>query len=128
MKYLLDTHTFLWLAIDDEKLSPIARAICEDSANELFLSLASVWEIQIKVGVGKLQLPVSLLELVAAQETQNRVQLLPIQLAHIVFLADLPNHHRDPFDRMLVAQALSEELTIITNDATLPSYPVRVAW
>src|SRR4051812_41279294 len=113
MRLLLDTHTLLWFLSDDPQLSPTAREHMEDPGNELFLSLASVWEIAIKVSIGKLALESPLEPFLPDQLHENDIQLLPISMAHTLRVASLPFHHRDPFDRLLVAQSLAEDLPVI---------------
>jgi len=128
MKYLLDTHTFLWWDTQSSQLSPKAFALCSDKTNTLLLSLASVWEIQIKSQLGKLTLPKSLAEIVERQQQTNQIELLPITLTHILALSQLPDHHRDPFDRLLIAQARVENISIISNDSVFRQYAVQVVW
>ncbi|MBI5959101.1 MAG: type II toxin-antitoxin system VapC family toxin [Chloroflexi bacterium] len=128
MKYLLDTHAFIWLDNDPGHLSPTVRTVCQDTAHTLFVSVASVWEMQIKIQLGRLTLPVSLTQMVENQRQINHIDLLSISLAHVVGLASLPDHHKDPFDRMLIAQAQVENLTLISNDPTIARYPVQVVW
>ena len=126
MKLLLDTHVFLWLNGSPEKLTTAAREACENPGNNLYLSLASVWEIQIKQQLGKLELDAPWQDMIITQQIDNDMALLPIQLAHVEGLAALPSAHRDPFDRMLVAQAITEGMTVITVDPVFSDYPVRV--
>lgn len=126
MKLLLDTHAFLWLNDSPEKLSVAARQACEDLDNRLYLSLASVWEIQIKQQLGKLQLNASWLEMIKTQQQDNDLTLLPLELLHIEALNHLPPVHKDPFDRMLIAQAIEESMTIITVDGYFADYPVSI--
>jgi PIN domain nuclease of toxin-antitoxin system len=128
MKYLLDTHVFIWLDNDPEKLSGKAAAICTDSNNTLLLSMASVWEMQIKVQLGKLRLPAPLAEIVHNQATSNRVALLPIELSHVLGLSSLPFHHKDPFDRLLIAQAGVENAVLLTDDDQVVQYSVSTVW
>lgn len=123
---LLDTHVFLWLNGSPEKLTTAAREACENPGNSLYLSLASVWEIQIKQQLGKLELDTPWQDMIKTQQIDNDMALLPIQLAHVEGLAALPSVHRDPFDRMLVAQAITEGMTVITVDPVFSDYPVRV--
>src|SRR5450432_1867678 len=99
MKYLLDTHVFLWLDGEPSRLSKRVSGIFADEANSFLFSIASVWEIQIKLQLGKLKLNSPLIDVLATNQTYNRVQLLPITLEHILNLANLPDYHRDPFDR-----------------------------
>ncbi|MBS3964259.1 MAG: type II toxin-antitoxin system VapC family toxin [Methylomonas sp.] len=128
MNLLLDTHVFLWLNDTPEKLSPAALAACQDENNTLFLSLASAWEIQIKQQLGKLELSESLHTLVTTQQQQNGLQLLPIEMAHIEALSQLPSVHRDPFDRLLIAQSIQQHMQIVSADQVFTGYPVELIW
>jgi PIN domain nuclease of toxin-antitoxin system len=128
MNLLLDTHTFIWWTIQRNKLSQLASDRLINPNNSLFLSLASVWEMQIKLQLGKLTFDLPLSELITSQQQTNGLQILPIQLEHILALGDLPNHHRDPFDRMLVAQSMVEQMAILSADIVLDSYPVQRIW
>jgi PIN domain nuclease of toxin-antitoxin system len=122
MKLLLDTHIFLWLNSDPEKLPPAAYDACRDPNNQLYLSHVSPWEIQIKQQLGKLQLRVALSELITTQARENGLVLLPIELAHIYALSQLPCHHNDPFDRLLIAQARIESMVLVTVDRKISLY------
>lgn len=128
MKLLLDTHAFVWLDGEPARLSAHARAACTDSANELYLSLASVWELQIKLQLGKLELRGDLVSILTEQQRTNHLRLLPIELADILGLAILPAHHRDPFDRLLVSQAQRGGFGLVTHDPEIGKYPVRILW
>ena len=128
MRLLLDTHVFLWLDSGNERIPAQVREVCEDGANEVFLSLVSVWEIQIKTALGKMRPPVSPVEMVEAYLKTATLTLLPIELAHVRTLANLPPNHGDPFDRMLAAQARHEGLTLVTADQALRTYPIEVLW
>lgn len=128
MKILLDTHVFIWLDNDPGKLSTKVTQICADSSNLLLLSLASVWEMQIKTQLGKLKLPAPLPEIVRNQVKTNRIQPLPIELSHIFALQNLPLYHRDPFDRLLIAQAQTENAILLTDDSQIAQYPVSSMW
>jgi PIN domain nuclease of toxin-antitoxin system len=128
MNLLLDTHTFIWWTIQRNKLSQLASDRLINPNNSLFLSLASVWEMQIKLQLGKLTFDLPLSELITSQQQTNGLQILPIQLEHILALGDLPNHHRDPFDRLLVAQSMVEQMAILSADIVLDSYPVQRIW
>ncbi|HZH29652.1 MAG TPA: type II toxin-antitoxin system VapC family toxin [Pyrinomonadaceae bacterium] len=128
MKLLLDTHTFIWWAGEPEKLSSNALALLEDEDNELMLSVVSVWEIQIKSQLGKLRLNVPLEDLVESQRQENGLQILPIELEHVLALSRLPTLHKDPFDRLLIAQSQVEDADIVSKDREFASYPVRVMW
>lgn len=128
MKLLLDTHAFILFAGNPEGLTANTRAALADPANDLLLSLASPWEMQIKVGLGKLQLHKPPRELVQFEVDRGALALLPITLAHIDELSRLPSHHRDPFDRMIVAQARSEGLTLVSGDRNVRLYGVDCLW
>jgi PIN domain nuclease of toxin-antitoxin system len=127
-RFLLDTQAFVVSILDTDGLSPKARALLLRSDTDPFLSLVSLWEMQIKVGLKKLGLPVPLSEAVQRAVTEMRLELLPLQLEHIYRLADLPLHHRDPFDRLLIAQALQERMPIISGDADFDAYGVERIW
>ncbi len=128
MKILLDTHTFLWWITDNPKLSSRVRKIIGDGRNELFLSAASGWEIAIKAQLGRIKIPDKPELFISEQMVANAIQGLPIQLSHAVHVYNLPIHHRDPFDRMLVAQSQLEGLPILTDDLRISQYPVKVIW
>ena len=128
MKLLLDTHTFIWWDSEPDKLSPPALAACQDRANTLLLSVASVWEMQIKIQLGKLKLNLPLSEVIEGQQKANNTEVLPVMLSHVFALQNLPTHHKDPFDRMLIAQTNSENLTLISNDPVIAKYPVNLLW
>lgn len=128
MRLLLDTHVFLWMTGQPDKLSKIASEHILDERNSLFLSLVSVWEIQIKLQFGKLRLTEALSKLVERQCEANEVQILPIALQHVYRLQGLPNYHRDPFDRLLIAQAQFEKMPIVSVDALFDRYPVQKIW
>lgn len=118
MKVLLDTHTLLWWLAGDGTLATKARQVITSPKTTVYVSAASAWEIAIKRTLGKLQAPDDLVAALAA----NRFQPLPITIEHALYAGSLPRHHDDPFDRMLVAQALLEKLTIITRDTSIPAY------
>jgi PIN domain nuclease of toxin-antitoxin system len=128
MNLLLDTHVFIWLLEDESRVPPDALRECENPENQLHLSIASVWEMQIKVAAGKLVFKRPLAEIVEQQKNENGISILPISLAHIWQLAKLPVHHNDPFDRMLVAQATADKLTLVTADRHMARYPVELLW
>jgi PIN domain nuclease of toxin-antitoxin system len=128
MKALLDTHTFLWWVTDDAALSPRVRQIISDGDNELFFSAASGWEIAIKVQLGRLKLPDNLERFIPEQLSINAIESLPIQLSHALHVYTLPDYHRDPFDRILVAQSQLENLPILTADPQIAQYSVEVIW
>jgi len=126
VRLLLDTHIFIWLAGESSALPPRARSLCEDTGNELWLSVASVWEMQIKHQLGKLPLSMPVAELVGSQGEANGVALLGIALRHVLALEALPPLHGDPFDRLLIAQARVEGLALLTADDMLLRYDVRI--
>lgn len=128
MNILLDSHTLIWFSQNSPQLSSSAIEILEDRNNLLFLSLVSVWEIQIKVQLGKLNLDISLSEIVKDQTKINDVQILPLKLSHIWTLDTLPYYHKDPFDRLLISQAITENLIILGVDSVFDSYPVEKIW
>lgn len=128
MNILLDSHTLIWFSQNSPQLSLQAIKILEDRNNLLFLSLVSVWEIQIKVQLGKLKLDISLSEIVQDQTKINDVQILPLKLSHIWTLDTLPYYHKDPFDRLLISQAITENLIILGVDSVFDSYPVQKIW
>lgn len=124
MRFLLDTHIFLWLISGDAKLSDAARALIADPDNEVFLSVASVWEAVIKYQLGKLPLPQAPEVYLPTQRRNHRIASLNIDEGTIESLPKLPALHRDPFDRILICQALQHDLTIVTVDAAITSYAV----
>jgi len=128
MKLLFDTHAFIWWDSEPSRLSSRVLALCQDRTNSLYLSVASVWEMQIKSQLGKLKLNTPLDELVRRQQEVNGVELLPVLLDHVLTLRDLPSHHRDPFDRLLIAQTVVENATLVTHDPLVAKYPVRVVF
>ena len=128
MRLLLDTVTFLWLAEDDAHLSAAARAAIIDPANDVFLSAASAWEIAIKHGLGRLRLGIPPDEYVPQQRRLHRIETLGIDEDATLQKGKLPDLHRDPFDRLLVAQAIVHGLTIVTPDRLIRDYPVPALW
>ena len=128
MRALLDTHTFLWWNTNDSNLSQIARKILADGRNEIFLSAASAWEIAIKVARKRLILPEPPGRYVAERMSLHNFQGLPIQISHALHIYNLPAHHQDPFDRLLVAQSQLEKLPILTADPEIAQYDVEILW
>ncbi|MFN3761830.1 MAG: type II toxin-antitoxin system VapC family toxin [Anaerolineae bacterium] len=128
MKLLLDTHAFIWWDSDPARLPPQVLALCRDRQNVLLLSVVSVWEMQIKIQLGKLRLTLPLAEIIEAQRQMNNVEILPIALEHVLALENLPAHHKDPFDRLLIAQAIVEEATLVSADPNIARYDVPVVW
>ncbi|NUO80894.1 type II toxin-antitoxin system VapC family toxin [candidate division KSB1 bacterium] len=128
MKVLLDTHAFLWLMVDDPRLSATARATFQDVNNHFLLSMASVWEMAIKAGLQKLKLPAPARDYVATRTQRHNIHVLDISLEHCGRVESLPFHHKDPFDRLIIAQAIIENLPILTDDKDFDSYPITKIW
>ncbi|QKD80805.1 type II toxin-antitoxin system VapC family toxin [Thermoleptolyngbya sichuanensis A183] len=127
MKILLDTHTFLWFINDSPELSSSAADLLESDV-DLLLSTASLWEIAIKVSLNKLTLPDDYERFIPQQITLNNIEILTITFEHLTVVSRLPFHHRDPFDRLLIAQSMSEKLQIVSADTKLDSYEVDRKW
>src|SRR5665213_1040942 len=125
MKLLLDTHTVLWFVGNDSQLSAAARENIENPAHEKFVSAASLWEIALKLSLEKLKLPLPFDEVFPRQLEVNGFELLPISCAQLNVLAGLPFHHRDPFDRLLIAQAVADRMIIVTRDQAFSKYPAK---
>ena len=128
MKLLLDTHVFLWYITADPKLPVTFQAAIQDPANEVYLSAASVWEIAVKFSKGALRLPVPPDRLIAAARERYGISSLPIDEESAIHVVKLPALHADPFDRMLVSQAIVHGLTIVTPDPLVTQYPARTMW
>ncbi len=129
MSYLLDTSAFLWFVTGDSKLSKRARRVLEESSGDMYLSLASIWELAIKANLGRgLELPQPFVEFIDIELQAEQIQVLNIELAHIKQVAAMPLHHRDPFDRLLIAQAQVENIPVITSDAAFDPYPIQRVW
>lgn len=124
MNFLLDTHTFLWYLQDSKELSSKAAEVLEEASNALSLSIASLWEISIKLGLGKLTLQNSFSELEGVLQ-QLKIKVLPITFSDTECYLNLPLHHRDPFDRMLIAQAMNHSLVLISRDVAFDAYPIQ---
>ncbi|MBI1786711.1 MAG: type II toxin-antitoxin system VapC family toxin [Acidobacteria bacterium] len=128
MKALLDTQVLLWAATDPSRLSAPARKVIIDPEDHRLLSVVSAWEIVIKVRLGKLKLPSSPERFLAEQAERLILESLPVTLAHVLQVYSLPDHHQDPFDRLLIAQAQVERLPIVSGDPAFRRYPVQVIW
>ena len=128
MKFLIDTHAFLWFVNGDSGLSPSAQSLITDPSNQRYLSTGSFWEMAIKVGLGKLDLDMTFEELFWDHVETNDIEVLTIQRPHLDVYTSLPFHHKDPFDRLIIAQGLAESIPIITHDAIFVSYGVGVRW
>ncbi len=128
MRLLLDTHAFLWFILDDPKLSDKARGLIADPDNVVEISPASYWEIAIKISLKKYTLPESYETFMDRELKQNSFRILPIEPKHTAILTELPFHHRDPFDRLLIAQAKSENIPLVSTDAAMDAYPIKRLW
>ncbi len=128
MRALLDTHAFLWWVTDDARLSDTARELIGDGRNEIHFSAASGWEIVIKSRLGRLAVPDDFARFMTDQIEQNGFRVLAVELGHALRVHSLADHHRDPFDRMLVAQSMVENLPIIGRDEQLAAYGVELIW
>jgi PIN domain nuclease of toxin-antitoxin system len=128
MRLLLDTHAFIWWDSDPNRLSQRVLGLCRSPSTTLLLSVASVWEIQIKQQLGKLRLHLPLASLIAAQQQTNGLELLPVQLDHVLALDSLPLHHKDPFDRLLIAQSQVENAVLVSADSVFSQYSAQVLW
>ena len=127
MANLLDTHALIWFIEGDRLLSDKALSAINDEADFNFVSIASIWEIAIKLNVQKLKLQTSFLGIQKKMD-ENGFKLLPVNFEHTLILKDLPLHHRDPFDRMIIAQSITEDLTIISKDKNFSLYPIKLLW
>ncbi len=128
MRLLLDTHAFLWFCQDDPSLSAAAKALIENLVDSKSVSVASCWEIAIKAGLGKLTLGEPSQAYIPNALTRTGLELLPITLAHVTGVETLPPHHRDPFDRLLIAQAIAERMAIVSADKAFDAYGVTRLW
>jgi PIN domain nuclease of toxin-antitoxin system len=128
VRLLLDTHTFLWFIGGDTALSPYARQLIEDRTNERLLSIASLWEMAIKASLGRLTLAFSFTDLVVEHVHGNAIELFEILPRHLDVLTTLPFHHKDPFDRMLIAQSQAENIPILSRDSAFDDYAIRRLW
>ena len=126
MKLLSDTHTFIWSFSNIKKLSPTVAHKLQNPANEIFVSVASIWEMQIKLG--KMIFNDTLENIIVEQRRVNQIQILPVQLSHALYLENLLPHHKDPFDRLLISQAIVENMTLVSADADFAKYQVNLLW
>jgi PIN domain nuclease of toxin-antitoxin system len=126
--YLLDTHTFLWFIGGDIQLPQTARQLIEDIDNEMLLSTVSLWKIALKSSLGKLTLVEPFNELIPREMMANEIQLFPISISALSQLTTLPFHHRDPFDRLIIAQAMAENLIVISGDSEFSQYSIDLIW
>jgi PIN domain nuclease of toxin-antitoxin system len=128
LKYLLDTHTLLWYTLNDSQLSSTATKLIIDQNNEILISPASYWEVAIKVSIGKLTLHQAYTDFIDVCLNQYEFQILPIMPEHTTAVITLPFHHKDPFDRLLIAQAMVEKIPIISVDTALDKYEIQRTW
>ena len=128
MRLLLDTHTFIWFVTDSPRISVTAKTLIEDEYNEKLLSIASIWEMAIKHSIGKLAFELPFMNFLTSQMQQNSMGLLNIQVEHFNIVANLPLHHRDPFDRLIIAQAMVEQIPIVGIDKAFDSYLIERLW
>jgi PIN domain nuclease of toxin-antitoxin system len=128
MTAILDAHAFLWFIAGSPNLSNKARSVIEEQTQTSFLSVASLWEIAIKHSLGRLKLAAPFNQVIPLQLKTKRIGLLPIELAHLNVLVTLPFHHRDPFDGLLIAQAIVAQIPIVSADAAFDAYPVTRVW
>ena len=128
MDYLIDTHTLLWIVTDSPKLSNLAKDLYLDSENKILISMASIWELSIKSSLGKLTLEKPIDEFVDEHIKGNDIQVLNIELPHVLRIEKLPFHHRDPFDRLIISQQIENNLPIICNDEVFDKYAVKRVW
>ena len=128
MNILLDTHTFIWWDSQIDKLSATALQTCQEPKNTIFLSVASVWEMQIKHQLGKLTLDLPLAEIIDTQRNTNGIEILSVELPQVLALNQFPLHHRDPFDRLLLAQATAEGAVLLSCDPAFDAYSANVLW
>jgi len=128
MKILIDTCSFLWFIEDNPKLSSVAKNLIEDENNEIFLSIVSVWEIAIKASIGKLSIIKPVDKFIKTQLKANDIKLLNITFQDVCFVYSLPFHHKDPFDRLIISQAITRKLPVISYDSVFDSYSVNKLW
>ena len=128
MRYILDTHTLLWIITEDSKLSTTALKIYLDPSNVMFFSMASVWELAIKASLGKISLGKTLEEFIEEHVKGNDIEILDIHLPHVFRIEQLPFHHRDPFDRLIIAQVIEDNLLLVGNDTIFDLYNVKRIW
>jgi PIN domain nuclease of toxin-antitoxin system len=126
LKILLDTYIFLWAINDPERLSPPAAEAIQNLANKILVSIASAWEIAIKVSIGKFEMPVPVAGYLQRQLARHGFAILPIDFSHLAMLEKLPPHHRDPFDRLLIAQCVAEDATLVSVDSRFQGYAVKI--
>jgi len=127
MNLLLDTHTLIWYAEADDNLSQPAKSAIQNPENTCFVSVATFWEMAIKTSIGKLEMQLSLTELKRLIK-ENGIEILPIEIEHTLLIAKLPFHHKDPFDRLLIVQAMNENMTLLSRDEKFALYGIKTLW
>ncbi len=128
MRVLLDTHSLLWYLNDDASLSMVAKSVINDPVNDVLVSIVSLWEIAIKTSLGKLSISQPFAEFIPKQIVENQFDILSISLEHLAQVTILPFHHRDPFDRLLIAQSLIENISIVGRDSVFKTYGASTIW
>lgn len=128
MNFLIDSHTLVWSLLEDHRLSKRARHIFQSPPGSLHISMVSLWELSIKITIGKLRTLGSSIAYFRDECREYGIQIIPLRIEHVLRAETLPLHHRDPFDRLLIAQAIEENLTILTDDAHFRRYPVKIVW
>ncbi len=128
MKLLLDSHSFVWWRDEPVKLSPTAFAEISNPINDVFLSVVTVWELQIKTALNKFTIKGGLETAVKNEQQNNSFQILPVNLSHALYLENLPPHHKDPFDRLLISQAIVENMILVSADTSFAKYQVNLLW
>jgi len=128
MRLLLDTHTFIWYVTDNPRLSANVKLLIEDENNEKLVSIASIWEMAIKHSIGRLNFSLPFMEFVRQQLSVSNIGLLEINLNHIEVVASLPLHHRDPFDRLIIAQSMAEQIPVLSVDVIFDAYAIARLW
>ena len=128
MKLLLDSHTFKWWRDEPNKLSPTAFAEISNPNNDVFLSVVTAWELQIKIALNKFTIKDGLQKAIKDEQQNNGFQILPVNLSHALYLENLPLHHKDPFDRLLISQAIVENMTLVSADANFGDYQLNLLW
>lgn len=128
MRLLLDTHTFIWYVTDNPRLSTNVKLLIEDENNEKLVSIASIWEMAIKHSIGRLNFSLPFMEFVRQQLSVSNIGLLEINLNHIEVVASLPLHHRDPFDRLIIAQSMAEQIPVLSVDVIFDAYAIARLW
>ena len=128
MKLLLDSHTFKWWRDEPNKLSPTAFAEISNPNNDVFLSVVTAWELQIKIALNKFTIKDGLQKAIKDEQQNNGFQILSVELVHALCLENLPPHHKDPFDRLLISQAVVENMTLVSADANFSQYQMNLLW